>query len=119
MVEERAVGPDHEHARAGESIAVRIEQPRRSVQARPRSCRSRGALDTDGRAQVGPDDLVLLGWIVATMARMGPTRGRSISCWRIALRPAVSLEVGQVLILVCRGLPLSTPNLRRGTPHPG
>ena len=75
-----AFGPDDEHARPRQPLPVGVEQPRRAVQAdgglagaRARPARRRSS-STSARTISSCS-----GWIVATMSRIGPTRGRSIS----------------------------------------
>ena len=70
---------------------------------RPRSCRCR-ARPARRRVSVTSARTITScsGWMVATMSRIGPTRGRSISPARMRLRALGLGPVQQVLVLVGR-----------------
>ena len=61
VAQEAGVGADHQHALAGQLLAVREQQVRRPVQADRRLARTRRTLHADRLRQVGADDHVLLG----------------------------------------------------------
>jgi hypothetical protein len=61
VAQEAGVGADHQHALAGQLLAVGEQQVRRPVQADRRLARARCTLHADRLRQVGADDHVLLG----------------------------------------------------------
>ena len=61
VVEERPVGPDHEHAVAGQAAAVLEQQVRGAVQGDGRLAGARAALHDEHLVHRRPDDEVLLG----------------------------------------------------------
>ena len=83
--EEGLVRPDHDHAAPPDLLAVRVEQVRDPVQPDRGLAGAGRALHADGLRRVGAHDSSWSGWMVATMSRIGPDRGRSISSIRIRL----------------------------------
>lgn len=90
VVQEGLVRTDDEGAGAGQPVPVGVEEVGDAVQAD-------GGLPGTGTPWTQTLPLSPLrtisscsGWMVATMSRMGPTRGRSISCWSSLLVAAVS-----------------------------
>ena len=61
VAQERRVGPDHEHAAAGQPVAVGVEQVRGPVQRDGGLAGARAALHHQHARRLRPDDLVLLG----------------------------------------------------------
>ena len=93
VVEEGAVRADDEHAGPVELGAEGVEQPRGPVQA-DGGLAGAGAPCTQ---MLVPMSLRTIsscsGWMVETMSRIGPERGRSISAARMALWSVASPRV--------------------------
>ena len=85
VVQERPVGPDDQHAGPPQPLPVQVEQVRGAVQADRGLAGAGRALHADRSSSSARTSSSCSGWMVATMSRIGPTRGRSISAVRIRL----------------------------------
>ncbi len=109
VVQEGTVRPDDERARAGEPLAVGVQQVRDPVQADRRLAGAGAALYADGAGQPRADDLVLLGLDRRDDVAHGAD-ARPLDLLLEQLADAGRLGgVGEVLVLVRGQLPARVP----------
>ena len=111
------MGPTTSTPDRAQLTAVRVEQVGRAVQADRGLARARGALHADRLGERARTMSSWSGWMVATMSRIGPLRGRSISAAQE--RALVVLGVGEALVLEAGQLAVGEAEPAAPGPRPG